>query len=65
MTGDFRALADLLADRLADYWLAVETRDHTWDNRSGSGPDITPHDNAVAQAEDAVRNAAHNLTRLT
>ena len=65
MTGDFRALADLLADRLADYWLAIETRDHAWDNRHGSGPNLTPQDEAVLHAEAGVRNAAQNLTRLT
>ena len=65
MTGNFRALADTLRDYLDAYDEACQARDRKYDNRSGSGPDITPHDNAVAQAEDAVRNAANNLTRLT
>ena len=66
MTGNFRALADTLRDYLDAYDEAYATRDRKYDNRSpGSGPDTTPHDNAVAKAEDAVRNAANNLTRLT
>ena len=65
MTGNFRALADTLRDYLDAYDEACQARDRKYDNRHGSGPDTTPHDNTVAQAEDAVRNAAHNLTRLT
>ena len=64
MTGDFDHCADILADRLAAFWLADENLQAAWDNRPpGSGIDLTPLEETLIQTRDAVYNAARNLPR--
>jgi len=65
MTGDFPALLALLQERIDEYYAAEAEGDRIEYNRYGSGPDLTPRDENVLLAQAGVRNAAHNLTRLT
>jgi len=64
MTGDFGALVQLLEVRIDEYYAAHNERDRVQYNRYGSGPDLTPQDEAVLQAQAGVINAANNLVRL-